>query len=752
MSDNNKQTDKAESELLRRAKDRAQQQFQSKEYHEAIKTIREFALLKQDINWASAIIIKSYIVMGEYRRALHETIKIGLSGLNKHKLDSSFMTAALSAARQYGASRAQAIIAGLKNVKREYIEYNIAEILKDFRSDMRKICYGKDENSSHDRLYDRGMVQADGLFLDKIYNLIDSSVDRVFRDIALSCDNEGDFSNAEIAWLVAFNWTQGRESSRRLDVARLRNGAFAQWLSTANKAQRVFIMGCGRSGTTLLYAMMGCFHDVELSGKEVPVSHFMRLPDLKKNQILKRTGDCYQFVELVPKQVNLVYVIRHPFDVLVSQLQNRQYAISPERWFDEIQAFRQLDDKAQRQVYIVKYEDLVCYPDAIQEYLICALGFKHHTKFSQFQNSTPWLEEDMVKAMHGLRPPDLSSIGRWRESSENLGLIRGVLSNPDWRECIEWALRRFGYEQTASLPLLTSEQLLSDGQTQEIEAYLTADDAEHAEQCFNDMLPTGVSCFSDAVLAARIADEKGSASQRIRRWKIARAFNRRSFLALDRLAVALSDDGNWREVKEIAERLGDVLPAASEYWSLIVREAMRPNLVRGEDWKRLFEQRREMRALAKAFQSFTAKRRLRQALQVFRQIFQLDPTYVDSDSFERLCNVLADKNKKITIKRLVGFYLQQRGVASSVFLVRDVDRVDIVNCLGEVAGSDKLRTIEPGSEGDFEAIEDHFRREVEKGTLVLNCIPGLGCRVKEIGRNHGAFVIDCSPLIVGKFS
>ena len=64
---------------------------------------------------------------------------------------------------------------------------------------------------------------------------------------------------------------------------------------------KIFIAGCGRSGTTLTRDLMRCFEGVYAHKREAPISLFDRLDDVKQpNLIVKRTSACYKSLHKLP--------------------------------------------------------------------------------------------------------------------------------------------------------------------------------------------------------------------------------------------------------------------------------------------------------------------------------------------------------------------------------------------------------------------------------------------------------------------
>jgi hypothetical protein len=139
---------------------------------------------------------------------------------------------------------------------------------------------------------------------------------------------------------------------------------------------KLFIAGCGRSGTTLIRDLMNCFHDtyvfVENPYGEASFSHFRDISHIASHVIIKRTGECWRTLPSLPADTGLIYCVRHPLDVLTSThpltKHLRRFHITPQRWDSEYSALGLLQDsQPKRHIFTLKYEDLVNTPDLIQE-------------------------------------------------------------------------------------------------------------------------------------------------------------------------------------------------------------------------------------------------------------------------------------------------------------------------------------------------------------------------------------------------
>lgn len=126
---------------------------------------------------------------------------------------------------------------------------------------------------------------------------------------------------------------------------------------------RVFIVGCPRSGTTLLLNMMRCFQDAAVDLSEHPYPHFALLDDPAPIHVLKRTGHCWQSLSQIPDAVRLIYMVRHPYDVLTSRHRGdlaKGYFTTVDDWLAEYRAFLELErQRGDDGLLLLRYEDLV---------------------------------------------------------------------------------------------------------------------------------------------------------------------------------------------------------------------------------------------------------------------------------------------------------------------------------------------------------------------------------------------------------
>lgn len=193
--------------------------------------------------------------------------------------------------------------------------------------------------------------------------------------------------------------------------------------------QRIFLTGCGRSGTWLLTAMLHCIPDIRQAKQESPLGSFLDMPNEARVHLVKRPHDAYKHFDKIPSDIKVLHVIRHPFDVLCSRHRKTERYISMARLEAEHAAFfSHLVDRPQ--THIVKYEDMVLRPTDVQSEVEEFLGVTSGSLFSEFHRASD-MSEDVVEAMHGLRPLDTSALYRWRTSETDTAYLKEQIQKSD---------------------------------------------------------------------------------------------------------------------------------------------------------------------------------------------------------------------------------------------------------------------------------------------------------------------------------
>ena len=187
---------------------------------------------------------------------------------------------------------------------------------------------------------------------------------------------------------------------------------------------RVYVTGCGRSGTWLLTSMLRCLESVDILPGENPIGHFWSMGDNACTHIIKRQHDAWRYFSLLPTEIKVIHMVRHPYDVLLSSHLGRENHISLERIHEEHDAF--FEHLASRpNTLTLRYEDLVSKTGTVQEKVMRFTGLKAKHAFDQFHRYVD-LNQEVQNAMHGLRPVDASAVDKWKFSERTDDIIRAV--------------------------------------------------------------------------------------------------------------------------------------------------------------------------------------------------------------------------------------------------------------------------------------------------------------------------------------
>lgn len=209
--------------------------------------------------------------------------------------------------------------------------------------------------------------------------------------------------------------------------------------------ERLHIVGLGpRTGTTLLSeCVAACFEIDAFEQHEASLCQHRKNVDvyLTKNPVdLHIVGPRL----CVDPHLHIIVMLRDPRDVIVSK-----HKLDPDRYWAPLRFwkrhFRIMRSLIKRKRFVlVRYEDLVQEPDAVQRMLMSKLPFlRRRARFSDFHNfATPSAKS--LKAMGPLRAFDASSIGNWHNHLPRVAgqlLVHGSIAD----ELIE-----LGYEKDDS--------------------------------------------------------------------------------------------------------------------------------------------------------------------------------------------------------------------------------------------------------------------------------------------------------------
>ena len=184
--------------------------------------------------------------------------------------------------------------------------------------------------------------------------------------------------------------------------------------------ERIHIVGPPRSGTTLMQALFATGFDIDgVTAHEEGL--WRRRPRGERILLTKCPGDEVLAPLLLPLDRHLwfVFMLRDPRDVVVSE-----HGQEPGKYWSNLRVWREALQfhakmKHHPRFVVVRYEDVVSRPDAIQEELVRRMPFlKPAVPFSRYHE---YLEdhvstsEQFNRAMRGVRPVTPDSIAAWRD-------------------------------------------------------------------------------------------------------------------------------------------------------------------------------------------------------------------------------------------------------------------------------------------------------------------------------------------------
>ena len=209
--------------------------------------------------------------------------------------------------------------------------------------------------------------------------------------------------------------------------------------------KRLHIVGCPRSGTTLLMELLAtCFEHDGASAHESSI--FEQCSGNHGLYISKQPNDIRQLQHVFYRDESLyiIYMSRDPRAVITSE-----HAASPGQYFCNYRVWRECDSTAQAyqdhpRFLQLRYEDLVSNPNQVQANITMYYPLlKQRHPFSQYQHFAQ-ASRAAQQAMHGVRPINTASLEKWRAHLPRL--VEQYQRYPELPD----ALVRLGYEPDTS--------------------------------------------------------------------------------------------------------------------------------------------------------------------------------------------------------------------------------------------------------------------------------------------------------------
>ena len=178
--------------------------------------------------------------------------------------------------------------------------------------------------------------------------------------------------------------------------------------------KRVHIVGCPRSGTTLLMELLAtCFASGGYCEHELSI--FEPVAEVDGVYFTKQPNDIKQLRHIFPAdpQLHIIYMGRDPRAVITSK-----HRESPGQYFCNYRVWHECDQAAagfaaHPRFLRLRYEDLVGDPDAVQQQIQDRFPFLERLHaFSEYQQFAHPSEASQ-RAMNGLRAVNKESLQKW---------------------------------------------------------------------------------------------------------------------------------------------------------------------------------------------------------------------------------------------------------------------------------------------------------------------------------------------------
>ncbi len=247
---------------------------------------------------------------------------------------------------------------------------------------------------------------------------------------------------------------------------------FRQGLLKSAGISRIHIVGCARSGTTMLHYAMAAFEDTILYDKEISPwtypqtieclglagKYFLKKGNHKlvskrnvswwKKEHLEKLIEFKQRYDLI-----LIHIVRDPRDVLTSRhkLSKNKFYLTPEKWHDSISGGLMLDETFETDPHYLtlKYEDVVCTPQKVLQTFNQKFGLTLNPMVEDWSHLASNLSRLKVKGkmeayMHKLRDFDPSTIRKWKNDISKKEYLARLMQS-EYGNYIENFLNRYNY-------------------------------------------------------------------------------------------------------------------------------------------------------------------------------------------------------------------------------------------------------------------------------------------------------------------
>ena len=207
--------------------------------------------------------------------------------------------------------------------------------------------------------------------------------------------------------------------------------------------KRIYIMGCAKTGTTLLLRLFHAFKDVRVIEREIGLGPFLKWRSSLPVIVGKRAGlslfsntlpkgkDKVQRNILESNDIKVIVLVRDPADVMESRY------VSAQRYLDSM---AQIEGMPQADwLTAIQYENLVENPDEIQEGIAHWLGLEIEHKWSEYPAFFPEASRRLLidpEGPNSLRPINTDRIGKgynWKRQATPVQVREITKIMQEWR-------------------------------------------------------------------------------------------------------------------------------------------------------------------------------------------------------------------------------------------------------------------------------------------------------------------------------
>jgi hypothetical protein len=215
---------------------------------------------------------------------------------------------------------------------------------------------------------------------------------------------------------------------------------------------RIFIIGCARSGTTLLLNLMRTFDGVSVMDHETCLRELVANPSAGWVTAKRKAHCAGHLLEDLPdlRQVWVIDIVRDPRDVITSTREGPDprdfqptwdgFYCDLQRWRRDVLVAAALRGRHMRMLH-VRYEHLVKACDQVQQDLAAMLGLEARVPFSSHLSVMPEdLPESTRIMLGGVRPVSSDRVGRWRQDPRSRDRVAEQLRlHPDMESWLQAA-------------------------------------------------------------------------------------------------------------------------------------------------------------------------------------------------------------------------------------------------------------------------------------------------------------------------